>query len=261
MTAAVQQSLLLAGRSLRHIPRIPEKLLDVTIMPVVFVVTFAYVFGSQIHVDGGSYHEYLIAGMFANGAFQPLQGLAVGVAEDVRRGIVDRLLALPISRAAFLVGRNLADNAERLLGSVIFVPLGLLVGWRVHTDAWHVLAAFALVNVLAFAISWVGTWIGLIAREGETAQQISFLVFFPLMFTSGIFVPVQPLPDVLRFIAQWNPISAAATAMRQLFGNPVGQLPDVWPLQHPVLATLAWSALLTAIFAPLAINRYKKVSF
>src|ERR1700754_218743 len=166
---STRETLLLAERSLRHIPRMPEKLADATIMPVVFIFTFAYVFGSAITVPGGgSYHEYLIGGMFAQGAIQPLQGLAVGVAEDMRTGLVDRLRVLPIGRAAFLTGRNLADVAERVLGSVVFVVLGLIVGWRVHTGVLDFLAAFALVQLLAFSLSWVGTWVGLVVRDGES---------------------------------------------------------------------------------------------
>jgi ABC-2 type transport system permease protein len=122
------------------------------------------------------------------------------------------------------------------------------------------LAAFALIQLLAFAFSWIGTWVGLIARSGEGAQQMLFIVIFPLMFVSGIFVPTTGMPPVLRFIAEWNPLTCAATATRQLFGNPVGELPDVWPLQHPVAATIAWSLVFIAVFAPLAVRRYRRLA-
>jgi len=258
---ATRETLLLAERSLRHVPRIPEKLADATIMPIVFIFTFAYVFGSAITVPGGgSYREYLLGGMFAQGAIQPLQGLAVGVAEDIRTGIVDRLRALPIGRAAFLTGRNLADLCERILGSIVFIPLALIAGWRLHTGPWDFLASFALIQLLAFAFSWVGTWVGMIARSGEGAQQMLFIVIFPLMFVSGIFVPTTGMPPVLRTIAEWNPLSSAATATRQLFGNPTGEVPDVWPQQHPVTATILWSLLFIAIFAPLAVRRYRRLA-
>jgi ABC-2 type transport system permease protein len=263
MTAAVRtfrESTLIAGRSLIHIKRVPEKLADATVMPVIFVLTFAYVFGSAIDVPGGgSYREFLIGGMFAQAAFQPLMGLSVGVAEDVRSGIVDRLRALPISRTSFLLGRNLADVAERLLGTVTFCILGLIVGWRVHGTALEFIAAFALINLLAFAISWLGTWVGLVVRDGESAQQITFLFFFPIMFLSGIFVPVTDLPGVLRAFAEWSPLTAAATACRELFHNPTPPVGDAWPLQHPVVMTLIWCAGLTLVFAPLAIRRYARL--
>jgi ABC-2 type transport system permease protein len=255
-----RETLLLAERSLRHIPRVPEKLADATIMPIVFIFTFAYVFGSAITVPGGGdYHEYLIGGMFAQGAIQPLQGLAVGVAEDMRTGLVDRLRVLPIGRATFLTGRNLADLAERVLGSVVFILLGLIVGWRVHTGVGDFVAAFLLIQYFAFAFSWLGTWVGLIVRSGEGAQQLLFLFIFPLMFVSGTFVPIGGMPTVLRVIAEWNPLTAAATACRQLFGNPTGDVPDVFPLQHPILTTLLWGAVITAVFMPLAIRRYRRI--
>jgi ABC-2 type transport system permease protein len=257
---SARETLLLAERSLRHIPRVPEKLADATIMPIVFIFTFAYVFGSAISVPGGgSYHEYLIGGMFAQGAFQPLQGLAVGVAEDMRTGLVDRLRVLPIGRAAFLTGRNLADLAERILGSVVFILLGLVVGWRVHTGVGDFLAAFGLIQLFAFACSWLGTWVGLKVRSGEGAQQLLFMFVFPLMFVSGTFVPIGGMPDVLRVLAEWNPLTAAATACRQLFGNPTGAVPDVWPLNHPVITTLLWCVAITAVFMPLAIRRYRMI--
>jgi ABC-2 type transport system permease protein len=256
----VRETLLLAERSLRHIPRVPEKLADATIMPIVFIFTFAYVFGSAISVPGGGdYHEYLIGGMFAQGAIQPLQGLAVGVAEDMRTGLVDRLRVLPIGRAAFLTGRNLADLAERVLGSVVFILLGLVVGWRVHSSVGDFLAAFLLIQWLAFACSWLGTWVGLIVRSGEGAQQLLFLFVFPLMFVSGTFVPIGGMPAVLRIVAEWNPLTAAATATRQLFGNPLGAVPDVWALQHPIVTTVLWGAVITAVFMPLAIRRYRRI--
>jgi ABC-2 type transport system permease protein len=256
----LRESLLLTGRSLTHIKRVPEKLADATVMPVVFIFTFAYVFGSAIQVPGGgSYHEFLIGGMFAQAAFQPLMSLSVGMAEDVRSGIVDRLRALPISRASFLVGRNLADLAERMIGFVMFMLLGLIVGWRVHGTVAEFVAAFALVNLLAFSISWLGTWVGLLVRDGESAQTLTFMFFFPVMFLSGIFVPVEGMPAALRTIGEWSPLTAAATATRQLFHNPVAPVGDAWPLQHPVATTLIWAAALTAVFAPLAVRRYARM--
>jgi ABC-2 type transport system permease protein len=145
--AAVRQTLLetrlLAGRSLRHIPRVPEKLTDVTIQPIIFVTLFAYVFGSAITVPGGgNYREYLIAGMFAQGMIGPLMGIAVGVAEDVRSGLVDRLRALPISRVSVLAGRALAEFAQALLGVAVFTAIGLVVGWAPHGSVADTVAAF-----------------------------------------------------------------------------------------------------------------------
>jgi ABC-2 type transport system permease protein len=266
MTAATaRQTLLetrlLAGRSLRHIPRIPEKLADVTIQPIIFTLLFAYVFGSAITVPGGgSYREYLIAGMFAQGMFGPVMGIAVGMAEDVRTGIVDRLRALPISRIAVLAGRALSELAQVVLGLVVFTACGLVVGWEPHGTALETVAAYALLVLWAFAGVWIGTLLGMIVRDGETAQTVGFTVLFPMMFLSAIFVPIGGLPTPLKEIAEYNPLSAVAGAMRELFGNPSPPVSDAWPLAHPVAATVLWSVGIIAVVAPLAVRRYRRLA-
>jgi ABC transporter DrrB family efflux protein len=266
MTAATaRQTLietrLLAGRSLRHIPRIPEKLADVTIQPIVFVLLFAYVFGSAITVPGGgSYREYLVAGMFAQGMFGPVMGIAVGMAEDVRTGIVDRLRALPISRVSVLSGRALAELAQVVLGLVVFSACGLVVGWQPHGTVLETVAAYALLVLWAFAGVWIGTFLGMVVRSAETAQTVGFTVLFPMMFLSAIFVPIGGLPTPLRQIAEYNPLSCVAGALRELFHNPSPQVSDAWPLTHPVLATVLWSVGLIALVAPLAVRRHRRLA-
>ena len=180
MTAATaRQTLLetrlLAGRSLRHIPRVPEKLADVTIQPVIFTLLFAYVFGSAISVPGGgSYREYLIAGMFAQGMFGPIMGIAVGMAEDVHTGIIDRFRALPISRVAVLAGRAVSELAQVVLGLVVFTICGLVVGWQPHGSPLETAAAYALLVLWAFAGVWIGTLLGMFVRDAESAQTVGF---------------------------------------------------------------------------------------
>ena len=179
MTAATaRQTLLetrlLAGRSLRHIPRIPEKLADVTIQPIIFTLLFAYVFGSAISVPGGgSYREYLIAGMFAQGMFGPIMGIAVGMAEDVHTGIIDRFRALPISRVAVLAGRAVSELAQVVLGLVVFTICGLVVGWQPHGSPLETAAAYGLLVLWAFAGIWIGTLLGMVVRDGESAQTVN----------------------------------------------------------------------------------------
>ena len=266
MTAATaRQTLLetrlLAGRSLRHIPRIPEKLADVTIQPIIFTLLFAYVFGSAISVPGGgSYREYLIAGMFAQGMFGPVMGIAVGMAEDVRTGIVDRLRALPISRIAVLSGRAVSELAQVVLGLVVFSACGLAVGWQPHGTVLETAAAYGLLVLWAFAGVWIGTLLGMIVRSAETAQTVGFTILFPMMFLSAIFVPIGGLPTPLRQIAEYNPLSCVAGALRQLFHNPSPHVSDAWPLTHPVLATVIWSVALIAVAAPLAVRRYRRLA-
>ncbi|RKQ88000.1 ABC transporter DrrB family efflux protein [Solirubrobacter pauli] len=260
--STVHEVRLLAGRSLRHIPRIPEKVFGALAMPLVFVLLFAYVFGSAIDVPGGGdYHEYLVSGIFAQSMIGTLPGISVGVASDIRSGLMDRLRALPIKRFSVVAGRTIAELVELIAGVVVVALCGLLVGWAPHGSVLDTLGAFGLLLVLAFAVTWAGVWVGLMVRDPDGADGIAMSVIFPLMFLSGIFVPVAGLPDGLRQIAEWNPVTALAQATRELFGSPTGPVPDVWPLQHPVLASLAWAAVLLAIFVPLSVRRYRSLGY
>jgi ABC-2 type transport system permease protein len=253
---------LLAGRSLRHIPRIPEKAFGAVLLPLVFVLLFAYVFGSAIHLPGGgSYHAYLVSGIFAQTMIGTVPGISVGVASDIRSGLMDRLRTLPIARGSVIAGRTVAELVELSAGMVVVALCGLIVGWAPHGSVLETLGAFGLLLVMAFAVTWAGVFVGLMVRDPDGADGIAMTVIFPMMFLSGIFVPVAGLPDGLRQIAEINPLTTLATAVRELFDAPTGDLPDVWMLQHPVLATLAWGAVLMAIFVPLSIRRYKRMGY
>jgi ABC-2 type transport system permease protein len=243
---------LLAGRGLRHIPRVPEKAVGAVLLPLVFVLMFAYVFGSAIKVPGGgSYHAYLVSGIFAQSMIGTIPGIAVGVASDIRSGLMDRLRTLPISRGSVIAGRTVAELVELSGGVVVVALCGLIVGWAPHGSVLETVAAFALLLFMAFAFTWAGVWIGLMVRDPDGADGIVMSIIFPAMFLSGIFVPVAGLPDGLRQIAELNPLTALATALRQLFGSPTGPLPDVFTLQHPVV--------IMAVFVPLSIRRYVRM--
>lgn len=258
---AFTETMALAGRSLRHIPRSPEKLMDVTIQPVIFLCVFVFVFGSVISMPGGgSYREFLVAGMFAQAILGPMLGIAVGVADDMHTGIVERLRALPISRFSLLGGRAVSELAQSVLMLTILTTAGLAVGWRPHGSVGETIGAYALLLLWSFAGIWIGTLLGLISRDGETAQQVGFIVMFPLMFLSAIFVPIGHLVTPLRQIAEWNPLTCAAVAARTLFHNPSPYVGDAWPLLHPVLATVLWSCTLIGVFAPLAVWRFRRVA-
>lgn len=252
---------ILAKRSLARIRNEPATLSDVTIQPIAFVLLFTYVFGSAIQVSGTgsvSYHEFLIAGMFGMTAVGTITGTSVALTADMETGLIDRFRSLPISRAAVLAGRAVADLATNLLGLAILAATGLLVGWRVHTSAVHVLAAVGLVVLFSFAVIWIGVTLGMLFKSTEAAQQLGFLMFLPLTFVSNAFVPADGMPTVLRIFAQWNPISAIAAACRNQFGNPnPAASSDVWPMAHPELAVVVWSVLILAVFAPLAVHLYR----
>ena len=254
----VSDSIALAGRNLEHVRQIPEKLFDVTLQPIMFVLLFAYVFGGVIHVAGGSYHEYLIGGILAQTLAFGMMGPGVSIATDMKEGIVDRFRSLPMSRAAHLVGHVIAEFAASVLTIAILLGAGLIVGWRIHTDVPHALGGLGLLLVFSLTTIWIGTLVGLLVRTADAVQGVAFILVFPLTFVANTFVPAGGLPDGLRQIAEWNPISALAAAIRQLFGNPTA-VPHgaMWPLQHPVLAAFGWCLLLIVVAVPLTLRRYR----
>jgi ABC transporter DrrB family efflux protein len=255
---ALKNSWVLARRSIARIAREPEQLLDVTIQPVIFVLLFTYVFGSAIHLaGGGSYHQFLISGMFGMTMAGTAPGTAVGMTTDMSTGLIDRFRALPISRAAVLAGRTMSDLATQVLGIVVLSATGLAVGWRIEHGIGDALLAAGLALLFAFAMTWVGACAGMLLRSPETAQAMGFIFFLPLAFVSNAFVPTQGMPAWLRGFANWNPMSAVAAACRNLFGGNV-PTPDAWPMQHPELAVLIWSIGLIAIFAPTAVYLYRR---
>ncbi len=190
-------------------------------MPMVFVLLFAYVFGSAIHIPGGgSYHEYLIGGMLGMGLAGTAPGTAVGLVSDMSTGLIDRFKSLPMSRAAVLAGRTIADLLTQVIGLIVVCAAGLAIGWRVHTDLADVLAALGLALLMGYAFTWAGACLGMVLRSPEAAQATGFVLFLPLTFVSNAFVPTQGMPAWLRAVANWNPLSALAAACRHLFGNP-----------------------------------------
>jgi ABC-2 type transport system permease protein len=254
----LSDSLALARRNLEHVRQIPEKLIDVTLQPLMFVLLFAYVFGGVIHVPGGSYHEYLIGGILVQTIAFGLMGPGTSIATDMTEGIVDRFRSLPMSRAAYLLGHVIAEFSAALLAILVLSVSGLIVGWRIHADVAHALAGFSLLALFALASVWLGTMIGLLVRTADAVMGVAFVVVFPLTFVANTFVPAGGLPDGLRQVAEWNPISALAAAVRQLFGNPTAVPHGAeWPLQHPVAAAFAWAALLIAVAVPLTLRRYR----
>ncbi|MGZ4784340.1 MAG: ABC transporter permease [Acidimicrobiales bacterium] len=247
-----------ASRNIAHIRQIPEKLLDVTLQPLMFVLLFAYVFGGAIAVSGGSYREYVIAGILMQSLAFGLTGPTTAISTDLTEGVIDRFRSLPASRAAYLLGHYVAELAGMVLSIVVLLTAGLIVGWRTHTDVGHVTGALALLLLFASAMIWIGTWIGLKVRSPDAVMGVGFVVVFPLTFLSSTFVPIDTLPTALQYVAAWNPISVMVGAIRELFGNP--SLPVTvhsFPLEHPVPAAFAYCLVLLAITVPASLRRYK----
>jgi len=252
-------SLVYAGRNIAHIRQIPEKLLDVTVQPLMFVLLFAYVFGGAIGVSGGSYREYVIAGILLQSLAFGMTGPATAIATDLTEGVIDRFRSLPATRAAYLLGHFLAELAGMALSIVVLLTAGLVVGWRTHTNIGHVSGALLLLVLFASAMIWVGTWIGLKVRSPDAVMGVGFVVIFPLTFLSSAFVPIDTLPTVLAHIAAWNPISVMVGAVRVLFGNPVAPTSvHSWPLLHPVPAAYLYCLVLLALAIPASLRQYRK---
>jgi len=249
----------LAKRQFAHIRQIPEKLFDVTLQPVMFVLLFAYVFGGVISVPGGDYHEYLIGGIIVQTLAFGMMGPGVSLATDLNEGIIDRFSSLPMSRPAYLIGHLTAEFTATLLAIAIMVLSGLIVGWGITSSPLEALAGFGLIFLIGITSIMLGTMVGVIARSPDAVQGIAFVAVFPLTFVANTFVPVGGLPDGLRQVAEYNPISAWAAAIRTLFGNPTA-IPDgaAWPLEHPVIASIAWCLGILAVVVPFALRAYRR---
>jgi ABC transporter DrrB family efflux protein len=248
-------------RNLLHIRRMPEMLLDVTVQSVMFVLLFAYVFGGAIAVQGASYKEFLLPGIMVQTMVFSSAIVAMGLTNDLQKGIVDRFKSLPVPRSAVLVGRSISSLIHSSIGVVVMALTGLLIGWRVRNGLVDGVLAFGLLLLFGFALIWLGIWVGSLMRTVEAVQGFMFTVMFPLTFVANTFAPPESMPAWLRTIAEWNPVSAVTQACRELWGNGLPAAPDAaWPLQHPVAVSIAWSLVLTAIFAPLAVAAFRRRS-
>jgi ABC transporter DrrB family efflux protein len=247
-----------ARRNIIKIGRVPEVLVFVLLSPIMFVLLFAYVFGDSIEIPGGSYREFLIAGIFAQTVTFGATFTGAGIAEDMQKGIINRFRSLPMSPVAFLAGRTLSDVIYNFLSLAIMSLTGLLVGWRIRGSLLEAAGAFLLLLVFAYSLSWIMAYVALNVPSVEVIQNASFLVIFPLTFIANTFVQATALPGPLQAFAEWNPVSSVTQASRELFGNlPEGTPePESWALQNPVLYTIIWSIVIVAIFAPLSVRKY-----
>ncbi len=258
---AVHDGLVVTKRNLLQIPRVPELLVFSTIQPVMFVLLFAFVFGGAIPIPGdpspNAYREYLMAGIFVQTIAFNGAATGVGMADDMQKGLVDRFRSLPMARSAVLSGRTTSDLIRSVLILFIMSICGLLVGWRIENGFWPAVAAFLLILAFGFAISWIGSYIGLIVPNTEVANTAGFIWLFPLTFLSNAFVPLAGMPPVVQTIAIWNPVSSVVATARELFGNPNPYLGTSFPERHPLFMSVVWITAILAVFVPLAIRRYR----
>ncbi|QOV39373.1 ABC transporter permease [Streptomyces ferrugineus] len=247
----------MVGRQLRRLRNNPGLLVLTQTMPITMLLFFGYVFGSALAMPGEQYRSFLVPGLLVATAANGIMTGMFQAAQDTHRGVMERLRTLPMSRAAVPLGQAAADLVVTAAGTVPFLLVGLAVGWRIEGSALAAVGAVGLLLLFRFATTWIGIFLGLLTRNEEAAGQLGGATFvLPLL--SNAYIPTDGLPDWLRTLAEWNPISAVTTALRDLFGN--APVPDdaAWPVAHPVAGSLAWCAALIAVFAPLAVRRYAR---
>ena len=249
---AIADTLVLAKRGLLRIPRQPDLLIGFTIQPVMFVLLFVYVFGGAIRTPGYDYVDFLMPGIITQSIAFGGFVTALGLSDDLRKGLIDRFRSLPMSRAAVLAGRTLADLVTNALSLAVLTTVGVIVGFSFHNSFAEVVAGFALMLLFGYAFSWVFATIGLFVSSPEAANAVGFTAIFPLTFASSAFVPVDSMPDWLQAFANVNPFTVTVDAMRALWlGAPAG---------NSIIGALAWTVGFTAVFAPIAVLRYRRVS-
>jgi ABC transporter DrrB family efflux protein len=248
---AVADTAVVAKRNLLRIPRQPDLWVSFTIQPIMFVVLFVYVFGGAIQTPGyDDYVDFLMPGIIVQtmsfGGFVT----AIGLSDDLRKGLIDRFRSLPMARSAVLAGRTLADVATNTVALVVMVVVGLLVGFNFTSSPVEVIAGFGLLLLFGYAFSWAFAFVALISKSAEGAQALGFMLIFPLTFASSAFVPPESMPSAIEAFAKANPFSTIVDAARALFVDaPAGN--DVW-------AAVAWCVGLILVFATLSVHRYRR---
>ncbi len=258
MTVLASDSWTIARRDLVHWVRNPSVIIASVAFPVMFVLLFGFVFGSAIAVPGGGdYREFLMPGMFAQAMVNGAATTVAVVAAERALGVTDRFRSMPIAPASVLAGRSLADLAGSGLDLAVLVVLGLVVGWSAHGGVLATLAAIGLLLLLRFAMIWVGIFLGL--TVSQEAAGLAWAPLFPITMIANTFVAPSQMPGWLGVVADWNPVSATVTAIRRLFGNPGAELAgSSWAAEHALLLAVLWPLAIVAVFAPLAVRRYRR---
>ena len=248
----VSDALAVTRRNLIKYVRIPTLLVFSTIQPVMFVLLFAFVFGGAIDVPGVNYKDFLMPGIFIQTVVFGSTQTGVGLADDLSRGMIDRFRSLPMARSAVLAGRTISDTVRNLFVVLLMTGVGMLIGFRFHAGVLPALAAIGLAVLFGFAFSWISAIVGLGVKDAESAQAASFVWIFPFTFASSAFVPVQSMPGWLQAWAKIQPVSVTVDTMRALsLGGPTAT--HLWK-------SLAWIAVILAVFVPLAVYRYRRIT-
>ncbi|MFE2986621.1 ABC transporter permease [Streptomyces sp. NPDC059262] len=254
-TALLYDGTAMLGRHLQRIRHAPAILVMTQTMPIVFLLFFGYVFGSALAMPGADYRAFLVPGMLVATAANGIMTGMFTAAQDSHRGVMDRFRTLPMTRAAVPLGQAAADIVTTAAGLVPLLLVGLAMGWRIEGGTLEAAGAFGLLLLFRFATTWVGILLGLLSRSEEAAGQLGGATFM-LPLLSNAYIPTAGFPGWVRVLAEWNPISAVATAVRDLFGNAPVPGGSAWPVAHPVAGSLAWCAVLLAVCVPLGVRRY-----
>lgn len=249
-------------RNLLQLRRSPEIIAFSLTQPIMFVLLFTQVYGGAVHVQGSDYTQFLMAGVFGQTIVFGSMISGIYMAEDLKEGIIDRFRTLPMAPSAILMARTLADLAVAACSVIVMLIAGFIVGWRFHAGLGNFLLGVLLLLVTAWCFSWVMVLLGVTVPNPQSLQSISTVVVLPVSFVSNAFVPSETLPDWLRGIAEWNPLSSLVQAVRMLFGNlGTAPIPDVWPLQNSVAAiVIAWVVLLAVFPALTAVVFRRRVA-
>ena len=261
--SAFKDTMIITQRQLRLLTRVPEVLIFSTIQPIMFVLLFRYVFGGSIDSgQPGGYVQLLMPGIFVQTVAFTLAGTAAGLAEDMKKGLIDRFRSLPISQSALVLGRTLGDSLLNIVVLTAMGITGLLVGWRPSGGLLNTMLGFLFLLGFGYALSWVGIFVGLSAKDARVVQNVSFLVTFPLTFLSNAFAPTTGMPRALQYFAEWNPVSTMVAACRELFGleNQFGATAGSFPSENPLITSIFYMFLIMAIFIPLSVRKYKRAS-
>ena len=258
--SAINDVAIITRIQLLLLTRVPEVLIFSTIQPVMFVLLFRFVFGGSIDTgQPGGYVQLLMPGIFVQTVAFTLAGTASGLAEDMKKGLIDRFRSLPISQSALVVGRTLGDSLLNIVVLAVMGIAGYIVGWRPSSGIGSIALGFIFLLFFGYALSWVGVLVGLSASDARVVQNVSFIVTFPLTFLSNAFAPTTGMPRILQYFAEWNPVSTMVAACRQLFGleNQFGATAGSYPSEHPLTTSLIYMVIIMVIFIPLSVRKYR----
>jgi ABC transporter DrrB family efflux protein len=261
--SAFKDTMIITQRQLRLLTRVPEVLIFSTIQPVMFVLLFRYVFGGSIDTgQPGGYVQLLMPGIFVQTVAFTLAGTASGLAEDLKKGLIDRFRSLPISQSALVVGRTLGDSLLNIVVLAVMGIAGYVVGWRPTSGALSVAIGFLFLLSFGYALSWVGIYVGLSASDARVVQNVSFIITFPLTFLSNAFAPTTGMPRALQYFAEWNPVSTMVAACRELFGleNEFGATAGSFPSEYPLITSIIYMIIIMVIFIPISVRKYKRAA-